>query len=76
MDLRMPGMDGIEATKAIRAWEREHLPEGRKPVRIVALTADALKSASERCLEIGMDDYLTKPVEPDQIARIIDRFFR
>jgi PAS domain S-box-containing protein len=76
MDLRMPGMDGIEATKAIRAWEKESLPEGRREARIVALTADALKSDSERCLEMGMDDYLTKPVDPDQIGRIIARFFK
>jgi hypothetical protein len=75
MDIRMPGMDGIEATQAIREWEKTNLPEGRHPVRIVALTADAVKGDSERCLAIGMDDYLTKPVDPDQIDNVIHRLF-
>ncbi|MBN1402902.1 MAG: PAS domain S-box protein [Opitutales bacterium] len=75
MDIRMPGMDGMEATKAIREWEAACLPKGRKPVRIVALTADAVKSDSERCIALGMDDYLTKPVDPDQIERVIHRLF-
>jgi CheY-like chemotaxis protein len=75
MDIRMPGMDGIEATEAIREWEQNYMPEGRRPVRIVALTADAVKSDAERCIAIGMDDYLTKPVDPDQIERVIHRLF-
>ncbi len=75
MDLRMPGMDGMEATIAIRKWEGEHLPEGRRPCRIVALTADAVKSDSEKCSAVGMDGYLTKPVDPDQIDRVIRQLF-
>jgi PAS domain S-box-containing protein len=75
MDLRMPGMDGMEATIAIRKWEKEHLPEGRRPCRIVALTADAVKSDSEKCAAVGMDGYLSKPVDPDQIDRVIRQLF-
>jgi PAS domain S-box-containing protein len=74
MDLRMPDMDGIEATQVIREWEKT-MPEGRKRTRIVALTADAVKSDSERCMAMGMDGYLTKPVDPDQIVRIIRQLF-
>jgi len=75
MDLRMPGMDGMEATLVIRKWEKDHLPEGRRPCRIVALTADAVKSDSEKCAAVGMDGYLTKPVDPDQIDRVIRQLF-
>ncbi|HNX04999.1 MAG TPA: ATP-binding protein [Opitutales bacterium] len=75
MDLRMPGMDGLQATQAIRKWEAQSLPPGRRPARIVALTADAVKSDSEKCMAMGMDGYLTKPVDPDQIDRVIHQLF-
>ncbi|MDE3245486.1 MAG: response regulator, partial [Acidobacteriota bacterium] len=58
-DLHMPRMDGYQLTKAVRDWERKHeLP--RTP--ILALTANAMGGEAERCLELGMDDYLIKPV--------------
>jgi PAS domain S-box-containing protein len=58
-DLHMPHMDGYQLTKAVRDWERAHeLP--RSP--ILALTANAMGGEAERCLELGMDDYLIKPV--------------
>jgi PAS domain S-box-containing protein len=69
MDLQMPEMDGIEATKAIRKLERYtggHVP-------IIALTAHALKTDRDRCLAVGMDGYLSKPIRPDDLFRQIER---
>ncbi|MCB1804076.1 MAG: response regulator, partial [Candidatus Competibacteraceae bacterium] len=59
MDLRMPEMDGFDATLEIRRNEHDN---GRKPVPIVALTADVVEGVVERCHEIGMDGFLSKPV--------------
>jgi len=63
MDVRMPQMDGMEATKLIREAEK-----GTAHVPIIALTADVRKERLERCLEVGMDSYITKPVKPEDIA--------
>jgi CheY-like chemotaxis protein len=63
MDVSMPGMNGLEATGAIRGMEAEigyHVP-------IVGVTAHALKGDRERCLEAGMDDYLSKPISPNAL---------
>jgi CheY-like chemotaxis protein len=68
MDLQMPEMDGLQATHAIRAREKtsgRHLP-------IIALTAHAMKDDRARCLAGGMDDFLTKPVQIDQLRLIIE----
>ena len=65
MDVSMPEMNGLEATQAIRQAEAEHdLP--RTP--IIGITAHALKGDRERCMDAGMDDYVTKPVSPDRLA--------
>ncbi|MBI1788335.1 MAG: response regulator [Acidobacteria bacterium] len=68
MDVQMPEMDGIEAATAIRA--REH---GKGPrVPILALTASAMKGDQERCLEAGMDGYVAKPFQADELYRTIE----
>ena len=64
MDVQMPEMDGLQATQAIRAIERERGGH----MSIVAMTAHAMKGDRERCLEAGMDDYLPKPIRAKQIA--------
>jgi GAF domain-containing protein/DNA-binding response OmpR family regulator len=67
MDVQMPRMDGLEATRQIRArW-----PD--RSVRIIGLTANAMAGDREACLEAGMDDYVSKPIRPDELARAIDR---
>jgi signal transduction histidine kinase/DNA-binding response OmpR family regulator len=75
MDCQMPEMDGYAATRAIRAWEsapgRE--PRGRR-IPIVALTAHALAGDRETCLECGMDDYLSKPLDPAALVARIDHW--
>ena len=64
----MPGMDGLEATALIRGAER--LNGSRVP--IVALTAHAMSGDRERCLNAGMDAYLTKPIRPDELFKALD----
>jgi CheY-like chemotaxis protein len=67
MDVQMPEMDGLEATMAIRAAEKgsgRHVP-------IVAMTAHAMKGDRERCLEAGMDAYLSKPIRIDELKEVI-----
>ena len=67
MDVQMPRMDGLESTRQIRArW-----PE--RPIRIVGLTANAMAGDREACLEAGMDDYVSKPIRPDELKRAIER---
>jgi PAS domain S-box-containing protein len=64
MDVQMPGMDGLETTKAIR----KRWPDGP---RIIAMTAAAFKSDREMCLEAGMDDYIRKPVRIEELAKAL-----
>ena len=67
MDWRIPGMDGIETTTAIRKLEAEN---GRH-TPIIAVTASAMVGDRQRCLDGGMDDYLSKPFTPDQLRAVI-----
>ncbi len=69
MDMQMPEMDGLEATRRIRAQSRvgEHSP------RIIALTANAMESDRELCVQAGMDDYLTKPMKAADLIAVLER---
>ena len=69
MDIQMPGIDGLEATKQIRKLER--LSGHRTP--IIAMTAHAMKGDAERCLDVGMDGYVTKPVAQDKLVAEIKK---
>ena len=71
MDENMPELGGIGATKAIRDIERER---DQKHTPIISLTANALKGDRERFLQAGMDDYISKPVEPDNLLSVIRSF--
>jgi CheY-like chemotaxis protein len=73
MDCHMPELDGYAATERIRSAEAF---EGRGRQAVVALTASALKGDRERCLEAGMDDYLTKPVTLEALANCLGRLPR
>src|SRR6266404_4090237 len=70
MDVQMPERDGLQATMAIRKGEMKtgkHIP-------IIAMTAHAMAGDKERCLEAGMDDYLTKPIRPEQLGDVLKRY--
>ena len=70
MDIQMPDMDGFEATEAIRDQEKgtgKHVP-------IVAMTAHAMKGTEERCLEAGMDGYVSKPLQIGELLRVLEKF--
>jgi len=69
MDCRMPEMDGFAATRKIRSREG-----GGSHVPIVAMTAHAIVGAREECLGAGMDDYITKPVSPQELERVLQKW--
>ena len=71
MDMQMPLMDGLEATRRIRTWERAS--PGRGPLPIIALTANALAGDREICVAAGMTDYLTKPVTSTALHEALKR---
>lgn len=66
MDVQMPELDGLEATRAIREEEGSH-----RHVPIIAMTAHAMKGDRERCLDAGMDDYITKPIKMEELFDVI-----
>jgi len=65
MDLQMPEMDGLQASKEINRLYPDKRPH------IVALTANAMKEDMERCFAAGMDDFVSKPVKPKEIAKAL-----
>jgi CheY-like chemotaxis protein len=67
MDVQMPDMDGMEATKTIRDDGFEHIP-------IIAMTAHAMKGDREKCLQAGMDDYITKPIKRELVFEMIEKW--
>ena len=72
MDVQMPVMDGFQATQAIRKLadpKKARLP-------IIAMTAHALKGDAERCLEAGMDGYISKPVKAEELIELVERLAR
>jgi signal transduction histidine kinase/DNA-binding response OmpR family regulator/HPt (histidine-containing phosphotransfer) domain-containing protein len=72
MDVQMPEMDGFDATRHIREWEagrHQHIP-------IIAMTAHAMKGDRERCLDSGMDDYVSKPLEIRILLGVLDRWLQ
>ena len=66
MDCQMPEMDGYEATQAIREFDTK--------TPIIAITADAIKGAKEKCLEVGMNDYLTKPIDQAKLMKTLAQY--
>ncbi len=69
MDIQMPEMDGIQATKRIREFENDI--QLKNPVRIIALTANAMKGDKEACLAAGMNNYMSKPFKPVELNQIM-----
>ena len=89
MDCQMPEMDGFEATKIIRGRETNHSLAGRLSladsslhvfstlairIPIIAMTANAMQGDQERCLESGMDDYISKPIKPELLKTTLQRW--
>ena len=73
MDCQMPGMNGFDATRAIRQFEQERKMD---PIPIVALTAHVMRGDRDRCLKAGMDDYMTKPMNFDDVKRVLAEHLR
>jgi len=76
MDLQMPEMNGIEASHAIRERERQNsqFPNYSPRIIIIAMTASAMVGDRERCLAAGMDDYVSKPVRPEDLRIAVEKW--
>jgi len=67
MDVHMPEMDGLEATKVLRN-------RGYAEIPIIAMTADAMKEDREKCLQSGMNDYMSKPIKREEVFAMLKRW--
>ncbi len=76
MDIQMPEMDGMEATRVIRERQRDRAqyPNYKSSIVIVAMTANAMTGDREKCIAGGMDDYLSKPIRPEDVRKVIERW--
>jgi CheY-like chemotaxis protein len=74
MDAQMPVMDGLEAARQIRRAQASGEPAFARPLRIVAMTANAMTGDRDACLASGMDDYLAKPVRPDALRLVLAKY--
>jgi len=75
MDVMMPEMDGLEATRIIRERQKRGLANYSSRILIIALTAHAMQGDREKCLAAGMDDYLAKPIRPADVRQVIERWY-
>lgn len=73
MDVHMPGMDGFEATRLIRSAT---IPQIDPKMLIIAMTANAMKGDDQLCLNVGMNDYLAKPIQPNNVRSMLEKYFK
>ena len=71
MDCQMPEMDGYQASQMIRTLEET---TNRKKTTIIAMTANAMVGDREKCLDAGMDDYISKPINPDKLCSVLQKW--
>lgn len=71
MDIQTPVMDGLEATRHIREWEKAH---AESPCIIIAFTASAFDEDQQRCMDAGMDDFLVKPVQMEDLRQMLEKW--
>ncbi|MBK8476688.1 MAG: response regulator [Opitutaceae bacterium] len=76
MDVQMPVMDGLEATRIIRKAQAGGELPLNPDLKIVAMTANALSGDRELCLAAGMDDYISKPLTPDSVQAILTKYLK
>lgn len=72
MDIRMPVMNGLEAASAIRALDRD----GAKQIPIIAVSADAFSDDIQKCIDCGMDDHTSKPIDVNRVAELLRKYMR
>jgi CheY-like chemotaxis protein len=74
MDIQMPQMNGFDATREIRKLEGREGREDARRIPIIAMTAQTMKGDREKCLEVGMDDYISKPIRRETVFEMIKKW--